>query len=151
MIYAFAWKEGWVKVGWASDPTQRASDGFWENSHPKALCGLLYPPHFRLLGLWEGTQEDEKALHEQWNEGILSRKDCHNEFYEGSEWPKISRELCTYHKPLPLLTDWPPPSGKEKTRKPCCGGRQYFCKHCPKTFEKSFNWMRHVKKVHFNK
>ena len=65
MIYAFAWKEGWVKVGCASDPMQRAADGFWENSHPKELCGLLCPPHFQLLGLWEGTQEEEKALHEQ--------------------------------------------------------------------------------------
>ena len=46
------------------------------------------------------TQEEEKALHEQWNEGILSRRDCHNEFNEVSEWPKIYRELCTYHKLL---------------------------------------------------
>ena len=144
MIYAFAWKEGWVKVGWASDPMQRSSEGFSENSHPKELCGLLCPPHFQLLGLWEGTPEEGIALHEQWNEGFLSRKDCYNEFHEVSEWSKISRELCTSHKPLHLLTDFPPPSGKEKSRKPCCGGRPYFCKHCPKTF----NWIRHVKAVH---
>ena len=56
-----------MKVGWANDSMQRASDGFWQNSHPKELCDLLCPPHFQLLGLWEGTQEEEKALHEQWN------------------------------------------------------------------------------------
>ena len=88
-----------MKVGWAKDPMQRAIDGWWENSHPKELCGKLCPLHYELLGLWEGTQEEEKALHEQWNEGILSRKDCHNEFYEVSEWPKISRELCNRLSP----------------------------------------------------
>ena len=151
MIYAFAWKEGWVKVGWACDPMQRASDGWWENSHPKELCGKLCPPHCELLGLWEGTQEEEKALQEQWNEGVLKHQDCHNEFYEASEWPKIFRELMTYHTPLPLLTAYPAPSGHEKSRKKCCGGREYFCKYCPKSFDKSCIWLRHVNKVHFKK
>ena len=35
MLYAFRWKrEGWVKLGWGKDPMQRASDGWWESSHP---------------------------------------------------------------------------------------------------------------------
>ena len=35
MLYAFRWKqEAWVKLGWGKDPIQRASDGWWESSHP---------------------------------------------------------------------------------------------------------------------
>ena len=56
MICVFGW-EGWVKVGWARDPMQRASDGWWENSYPTDLCGKLCPPHCNLLGLWEGTRK----------------------------------------------------------------------------------------------
>ena len=109
MLYAFRWKqEGWVKLGWGKDPLQRASDGWWESSHPtiekygeRGLCGKLAPPHCELIGLWECKDEaDEKALHEQFNEGVLKRKDCHNEFYEETEWPKIYRELCTWFTPL---------------------------------------------------
>ena len=151
MIYAFAWKEGWVKLGWASDPMQRASDGWWANSHPKELCGKLCPPHCELLGMWEGTKEEEKSLQEQWNEGILKKGDVHNEFYPIEEWPKIYRELMTHHKEMPLQINYPPTSGHEKARKKCCGGREYFCQFCPKTFDKASNWERHVKKVHFSK
>ena len=97
------------------------------------------------------TKEEEKSLQEQWNEGVLKNQDCHIEFYEESEWPKIYRELMTSYKPLPLLTEYPAPSGHEKSRKKCCGGREYFCQHCEKTFDKAFNWMCHVKKVHFKK
>ena len=61
MIYAFRF-EGWVKVGWVEDnPPQRASDGFWENSHPRDLCGKLCPPHCELVGLWEGAKEEEQG------------------------------------------------------------------------------------------
>ena len=64
------------------------------------MCGKLAPPHCELIGLWECKDEaEEKALHEQFNEGVLKRKDCHNEFYEEMEWPKIYRELCTWFTP----------------------------------------------------
>ena len=67
------------------------------------MCGKRAPPHCELIGLWECKDEaEEKALHEQFNEGVLKRKDCHNEFYEATEWPKIYRELCTWFTPLPL-------------------------------------------------
>ena len=46
------------------------------------MCGKLDLPHCELIGLWECKDEaEEKALHEQFNEGVLKRKDCHNEFY----------------------------------------------------------------------
>ena len=57
----------------------------------------------------------------------------------------------TYHRPLPLRTEFPGPSRHQKSRKKCCGGREYFCKHCPKTFDKASNWVRDVNKVHFKK
>ena len=94
MLYAFRWsQEGWVKLGWGKDPMQRASDGWWESSHPtiekygeRGLCGKLAPPHCELIGLWECKDEaEEKALHEQLNGGALKRKDCLNEFYEELE------------------------------------------------------------------
>ena len=115
---------------------QRASDGWWESSHPttekygeRGLCGKLAPPHCELIGLWECKDEaEEKALHEQFNEGVLKRKDCHNEFYEETEWPKIYRELCTWFTPLPLPAEEYPPVARERTRKACSGGRSYWCK-----------------------
>ena len=150
MIYAFAW-EGWVKVGWSKTPMQRASDGWWENSHPTDLCGKLCPPHCKLIGLWEGTKEEENALQEQFNEGILKKGDVHNEFYPIEEWPKIYRDLTTHHKELPLQMEYPPKSKYEKARKKCCGGREYFCQFCPETSDKASNWKRHVVKKHFLK
>ena len=94
-----------MKLGWGKDPMQRASDGWWESSHPtiekygeRWLCGKLAPPHCELIGLWECKDEaEEKALHEQFNEGVLKRADCHNEFYEEVEWPKIKEngECCS--------------------------------------------------------
>ena len=41
-----------------------------------------------------------------------------------------------------------PPVARERTRKACCGGRTYWCKHCGTTFDKSWNWIRHVRTVH---
>ena len=96
MLYAFRF-DSWVKLGWSKTPMQRASDGFWENSHPTDLCGKLCPPHCKLIGLWEGTKEEENALQEQFNEGILKKGDAHNEFYPIEEWAKIHRDLMTYH------------------------------------------------------
>ena len=96
---------------------QRASDGFWENSHPTDLCGKLCPPHCKLIGLWEGTKEEENALQEQFNEGKLKKGDVHNEFYPIEEWPKIFRDLMTHHKEMPLQTNYPPKSKYEKARK----------------------------------
>ena len=68
MLYAFRWKqEAWVKVGWGKDPMQRASDGWWESSHPTTerygehgLCGKLAQPHCELIGLWECNDEAEE-------------------------------------------------------------------------------------------
>ena len=82
---------------------------------------------------------------------MLKKGDVHNEFYPIEEWPKIYRDLMTHHKEMPLQINYPRASGHEKARKKCCGGREYFCQFCPKTFDKASNWTRHVKKVHFKK
>ena len=78
-------------------------------------------------------------------------QDRHNEFYEHAEWPKIFRDLMTYHTPLPFMMEYPAPSRHEKSWKKCCGGREYICKYCEKTFDKASSWMRHVKKVHMKR
>ena len=154
MLYAFRWnQEGWVKLGWGKDPMQRASDGWCESSHPtiekygeRGLCGKLAPPHCELIGLWECKDEaEEKALHEQFNEGALKRADCHNELYEEMEWPKIYRELSTQHKPLPLQ-EYPQADEHMKSKQSCCGGTAYYCMFCKQNFKKAFNWKRHVPK-----
>ena len=154
MLYAFRWnQEGWVKLGWGKDPMQRASDGWWESSHPtiekygeRGLCGKLTPPDCELIGLWEVSEEAEEKKPAP-NEGVLKHGGNHNEFYEESEWPKIYRELMTWFAPLPLPpANYPPPA--PKTRKECYGGRKYYCEHCPRTFDKSWNWIRHLRNVH---
>ena len=114
---------------------QKVDEPFWLEQ--QAAC--------KLTGLWEGTKEEEKALQEQFNEGMLKEGDVHNEFYPIEEWPKIYRDLMTHHKEMPLQIDYPPASGHAKARKKCCGGREYFCQCCPKTFDKASNWVRHVK------
>ena len=150
MIYAFRWEEGWVKVGYVDkDPIQRASEGWWENSHPTQLCKKLGPPYCEFIGLWKCENEaDEKRLHEQFNEGILKHNDSHNEFYEILEWPKIYRDLMMYFEALPLPEANYPPPVRKKSRKECCGGRKYFCRYCPAKFDKSWNWLRHLREVH---
>ena len=87
---------------------QRASDGWWESSHPTMLCGKLSPPHCELIGLWECKDEaEEKALHEQFNEGVLKRKDCHN---EAQDRPGA---LHVVHAPPPTRRRVPPGGARE--------------------------------------
>ena len=144
MLYAFRF-DSWVKLGWAKDPGQRAANGFWENSHPKELCGKLCLPHFECIGLWECPEkETEEELQRQFNAGELKRKDNYNEFYEILEWPKIYRELMTLFTPLPLLTEYPKPNEHMKSKRECCGGTRYYCKFCKETFSKAWNWKRHL-------
>ena len=106
-IYLCRWSEGYVKLGWAEDVPQRVSDSFKDNSHPPDLCNKLTREHFTLLGIWEGTKEQEEEMQERFNTGVRRRKDNANEFYEESEYSKIFRELETYHKKLPLPTSFP--------------------------------------------
>ena len=82
-----------MKLGWAHDAFQRAADSFTDNSHPTELCGKLSLPHFKPLGHWDGTHEEEIALQEQFNDGLLRRKDCANEFYALAEWRLVSENF----------------------------------------------------------
>ena len=90
---------------------------------PDDVVRQTVPPHCELIGLWECKDEaDEKALHEQFNEGELKRADCHNEFYDEMEWPKIYRELCTWFTPLPLpAEDYPRWRAKGRGRNAAAG------------------------------
>ena len=145
-IYAFLWPaEGWVKLGWADDVPQRAADSFADNSHPRELCRKLELPHFVPLGLWRGTQAEEIALQEQLNGGVLRRKDCHNEFYPQTEWPKIQRDLDTHFVRLPL-SDVLPPASKIKRSRACCRGWAHWCAHCGTTFASNANRKRHLER-----
>jgi len=55
--------EGYLKLGWSSQPFQRIANGFWDNVHPSALCGKLGPEHAEILGIWAGSKAQEQTLH----------------------------------------------------------------------------------------
>ena len=79
--------EGYVKLGFAQNVAQRVADGFWSNSHPRALCNKLSKEHCTLIAQYEGIEEEEIQLQTQFNEGALLRNDGANEFYENLELP----------------------------------------------------------------
>ena len=95
MIYVVEFP-GHVKFWFATDVAQRLANGFNSNSHPRALCNKLDFPWFKLIALYEGSEEEEQELHKPFNGGELKRGDCANEFYELSELPVILRELDTH-------------------------------------------------------
>ena len=61
-IYLCRWSQGYVKLGWAEDVPQRLSDSFKDNSHPPDLCNKLTREHFILVGIWEGSKEEEEEM-----------------------------------------------------------------------------------------
>ena len=141
-IYLCRWP-GYVKLGWAEDVGQRISDSFKDNSHPPDLCNKLTREHFTLLGIWEGTKEQEEEMQERFNTGVRRRKDNASEFYEESEYSKIFRELETYHKKLPLPTSFPQIKQIKRSRF-CCRGWKHWCATCGKTFANNANRKRHL-------
>ena len=142
-IYLCRWSEGYVKLGWAEDVPQRLSDSFKDNSHPPDLCNKLTREHFILLGIWEGSKEQEEEMQERFNTGIRRRKDNANEFYEESEYSKIFRELETYHKRLELPTSFPQAKQMKRNRF-CCSGWKHWCATCGQTFANNANRKRHL-------
>jgi len=143
-IYAVSWRaEGFIKFGWSANVPQRLADGFGDNSHPPALCHKLTRDHFTVLGIWDATAEDEQQLQMQYNEGILKRKDNHNEFYQDSEGPKIFRELDTCFQRLPFPQEVPP-SKNQKRMRPCCRGWSHWCDSCGTKFANNANRKRHL-------
>ena len=63
-VYAYYFVDTlWIKVGYADDVIQRATDGWWENSHPEDLHYKLDIRHALLLGNWTMTKEEEEKLH----------------------------------------------------------------------------------------
>ena len=144
-IYAVAWPaEGFIKIGWSADVPQRLADGFGDNSHPVDLCQKLKPPHFKLVGLWEGTRAEEEEFQQQMNEGILHRKNNANEFYEVSEQAKILRDLQTNFVALPFPEQLPSPGPLAKRTRSCCRGWSHWCAHCGATFANNTNRKRHL-------
>ena len=86
----------WIKVGFdINDVIQRATDGFWENSHPQELCYKLDIRHAHLWGVWEMTKTEEQSLHHYFHGPILRRHE-HNEFYSVYDWPVIRDYLNEY-------------------------------------------------------
>ena len=51
MIYVVEFREGYVKLGFATDVGQRLANGFNSNSHPGALCNKLVLERFKLIAL----------------------------------------------------------------------------------------------------
>ena len=79
--------EGYVKLGFAHNVGQRVADGFWSNSHPRALCNKLSKDDCTLIAQFEGTEQEEIELQTQFNQGVLLRNDGANEFYDSLELP----------------------------------------------------------------
>ena len=128
MIYVVEFP-GYIKLGFANHVGQRLADGFYSNSHPRALCNQLTMPCFRLIAQYTGSDEDERELQTQFNEEELKRSDCANEFYDVLELPKILRDLDTYFIKMPIEQEYPPPRILE-TQRPCCLGRAITCRFC---------------------
>jgi hypothetical protein len=112
LLYLFGF-DGWVKLGVARCPCERLRRGFWQNVHPKALCGKL--DDAKLLRIWAGDYAIEQALHA----ALLS--DC-GEFYRAERTKEITEFIDNVLEILPL-----PPTQKVQCCKPvkraCCLGR----------------------------
>ena len=104
-IYLFDFGDAWVKLGYAAKgPYERKARGFWHLQHPPDLCLRL--DECRLLRLWSGSFELEKALHK------VMVGDC-GEFYRAERLPEIVAFLGNALEPLELPPDpglepWPP-------------------------------------------
>ena len=98
MIYVVEFP-GYVKFGFAENVAQRLATGFNSNSHPRALCNKLVFPWFKLIALYEGSEEEEHINNS--TIGELKRSDCANEFYELSELPKSSANSIHTSKDCP--------------------------------------------------
>ena len=96
-VYAYHFVDTpWIKVGYAHpDVIQRASDGWWDCSHPQECCYKLDIHHVILLGTWEMTKEDEQKLHTHFHGDKLHRH-SHTEFYTIYDWEIISEYLAQY-------------------------------------------------------
>ena len=136
----------WIKVGFdINDVIQRATDGFWENSHPQELCYKLDIRHAHLWGGWEMTKTEEQSLHKHFHGPILRRYE-HNEFYSVYDWPVI-RDYLNQYSQVDNIDFHPPmkiPNIKfHKRRDTCCGGTALFCQACKRTIRKE--WKRHLR------
>ena len=136
----------WIKVGFdINDVIQRATDGFWENSHPQELCYKLDIRHAHLWGVWDMTKTEEESLHKHFHGPILRRYE-HNEFYSVYDWPVI-RDYLNQYSQIDNIDFHPPyqiPNVKfHKRRDTCCGGTALFCQACQRTIRKE--WKRHLR------
>ena len=118
---------------------QRATDGWWAESHPAELCCKLDITHCRLIGVWDATKAEEEEMHRHFAGGTLHRK-SHNEFYSSDKWPAVQEYLERWPR-LPL------PEGQRtvrhaKRRQGCCGGTVLHCEVCNVGIQK--NWKRHL-------
>ena len=135
----------WLKVGYADDIIQRATDGWWECSHPPECCYKLDIRHAFLLGVWEMTKTEEQSLHHYFRGPILRRYE-HNEFYLVHEYQIIldylndypQKDNIDFHPPMKI-----PKIKFDKRRDTCCGGTALFCQACKRTIRKE--WKRHLR------
>ena len=74
MIYVVEFRGGYVKFGFATDVGQTLANGFNSNSHPRVLCNKLVFPLFKLIALYEGSEEEEQELHKQLNDGGVEER-----------------------------------------------------------------------------
>jgi hypothetical protein len=138
-VYAYEWEDGWWKVGFAPDVLQRATDGWWAESHPRDLCGKLDVTSCRLRGVWDATKAEEEGLHRHFAGGTL-RRHAHNEFYR-DQWPAVE-EYMERRWPKLQIPEGTREVRYAKRRQVCCGGRALHCEACDLAIQK--NWKRHT-------
>ena len=145
-VYAYYFVDTpWIKVGYADDVIQRATDGWWENSHPPECCYKLDIRHAIILGTWTMTKQEEENLHHHCRGSILRRYE-HNEFYSVYDWQVVLNYLNQYPQTDNIIIHPPmqiPKIKFYKKRDKCCGGTVLFCRACQRPIRKE--WKRHLR------
>ncbi len=138
-IIAYAGSE-WGKVGVTESYLWTRFQSLWTNIHPPALCCKLGCEHIEVLRVFRGNRAEEQALFS------LFPPD-HGEFYLASRLPQIIAlaELMFDSLPAP---DKPSVFDPPKEKRPCCGGVQFTCSVCKKTFQRACKFRQHMDDVH---
>ena len=115
VLYVFAFRNGWSKMGFAAQcPYKRLDTGFWHCLHPQELCGQL--DECSLIHLFTGDRDIEMALHAALLPDV-------GEFYGPGRTEEVVALMQTALDPLPL----PPPRPRQAVGRPnlrsCCGSQ----------------------------
>ena len=143
MLYLFRHSsQPWVKFGFTDKKDAHDRLPFWTNKHPEDLCGYLGREDWSLSRTWIGSRALETVVQSL----FLDRS---GEFWRLEYAEDIARmvDLMAERAPtLPKPTSFNIPETAE--RLPCCGGQEFRCLDCGKTFPRSLKLWQHIEDVH---